>query len=166
VSRRSRSKRIVWHLIELNEYIASSKALSYLQIGNEVVTTEFAAHALSCGKALYLPRVRRDTRELEVVRVHNLCDDLHVGTYGILEPVEALAAATEEEICEIGFAVIPGVAFDKDGYRLGRGGGYFDRFLPRLSHRCMTVGVCFEEQLVERVPRDPWDVPVRHVVVG
>lgn len=153
-------------MIELDEYIASSKVLSYLQIGNEVVTAEFAAHALSCGKALYLPRVRRDTRELEVVRVHNLCDDLHVGTYGILEPVEALARASDLEIGEIDFAIIPGVAFDTDGYRLGRGGGYFDRFLPRLSHRCMTVGVCFEEQLVERVPRDPWDVPVKRVIVG
>lgn len=158
--------RIVEQLTELDEYVASSKVLSYLQIGREVMTAEFAAHVLSCGKALYLPRVRCDTGELEVVRVNNLSGDLHVGTYGILEPVESLAAASDEEIREIDFAVIPGMAFDRDGYRLGRGGGYFDRFLPRLSHRCVTVGVCFEEQLVDRVPRDPWDMPVRRVVAG
>jgi 5-formyltetrahydrofolate cyclo-ligase len=158
--------RIVEQLIELDEYIASSRVLSYLQTRNEVMTTGFAAHALSRGKALYVPRIRREPRELEVVRICDLSGDLHEGTYGITEPVEALAAASDEEIREIGFAVIPGVAFDRDGYRLGRGGGYFDRLLPRLSRWCMTVGVCFEEQLVEKVPRDPWDVPVRRVAVG
>lgn len=153
-------------LMACDEYLASHRILSYAQVRDEVMTDELLFHVLCSGKALYLPRVQRDARELEIVRVSDLCDDLRIGTFGILEPVESLAAAGEHEIREIGLAVIPGIAFDREGYRLGYGGGYFDRFLPGLDKSCMTVGVCFEEQLVERLPRDSWDRPVKRVVAG
>jgi 5-formyltetrahydrofolate cyclo-ligase len=60
--------------------------------------------------------------------------------------------------------VVPGLAFTDDGHRLGQGGGHFDRFLPRLRAGCLTVGVCFREQLVAELPTEPHDVRVRRVV--
>lgn len=64
---------------------------------------------------------------------------------------------------EIDFAIIPGVAFDKNGMRLGRGGGYYDRLIP-LMH-CPCAGVALEWQLFEELPSDPWDKPVDTVVM-
>jgi 5-formyltetrahydrofolate cyclo-ligase len=60
--------------------------------------------------------------------------------------------------------IVPGLAFTTDGHRLGQGGGHFDRFLPRLDDSCITIGVCFREQLVPELPTSGHDVHVRHVV--
>lgn len=60
--------------------------------------------------------------------------------------------------------IVPGLAFTADGYRLGQGGGHYDRFLPRLRPGCRTIGVCFAEQLVDRLPVEDHDVPVDVVV--
>ncbi len=60
--------------------------------------------------------------------------------------------------------IVPGLAFTRDGRRLGQGGGHFDRFLPRLPDSCLTIGVCFSEQLVADLPTGAHDVHVHHVV--
>jgi len=60
--------------------------------------------------------------------------------------------------------VVPGLAFTTDGHRLGQGGGHFDRFLPRLRPDCVTIGVCYHEQLVADLPMAPHDVRVQRVV--
>jgi 5-formyltetrahydrofolate cyclo-ligase len=62
--------------------------------------------------------------------------------------------------------LVPGVAFDPDGGRLGRGGGFYDRFLQHVSASCVTVGVCVAGQVVESVPREPHDVRVGSVLAG
>ena len=68
-------------------------------------------------------------------------------------PPESLAAV-----------LVPGLAFSRDGHRIGYGGGFSDRFLATLPAETLTIGIAFDEQLVERVPIDPWDVPLTHVV--
>jgi 5-formyltetrahydrofolate cyclo-ligase len=153
-------------VIASDEYLSSQSVLAYVAIRNEVSTADLLLHVLDSGRSLYLPRVVRGRRELEIVKVSDLTDDLSAGAFGIPEPVDALAAAGQSEIDEIGVAIIPGVAFDSMGYRLGYGAGYYDRFMSRLSAGCMSIGVCFEEQLVAELPRDPWDIPVKRVVAG
>ena len=61
-------------------------------------------------------------------------------------------------------ALVPGLAFDRSGWRLGRGGGHYDRLLPRLRLNCVRVGVCFAGQLLDTLPVDPWDEPVDWIV--
>ena len=82
------------------------------------------------------------------------------GTLGILEPRAELLAIPGRRIDarEIDLAMVPGVAFDRRGGRLGRGRGFFDRFLPRLRADALAVGVCFECQLLPEVPMLPGDV--------
>ncbi len=161
-----RSSQVMQLVMADEEYSSCSRVLAYMPIRNEVSTEDLLSHALGSGKALYLPRVVRDSRELEIVRVFDLSRDLVKGAFGILEPGLALEPADQREIERIELAVIPGVAFDREGYRIGYGAGYFDRFLPRLSGECLTIGVCFKEQLVERLPRDLWDIRVKRVVSG
>ncbi len=77
------------------------------------------------------------------------------GAFGILEPEVA-----DVPLCEIDVFLVPGVAYDLEGFRLGYGGGYYDRLIAgKLPHQ-LFVGVAFEFQLVEELPRDGWDVPV------
>ncbi len=83
------------------------------------------------------------------------------GTYGIWEPVgPALDVAT------LDFVLVPGVAFTRNGQRLGRGKGYYDRFLATLAPTCFTCGVCFDCQLLDDLPTEPHDVPLDAVVTA
>ena len=65
---------------------------------------------------------------------------------------------------EIDLVIVPGVAFDMHGFRLGRGGGYYDRYLARFSRNTATIGVCFDIQFVEEIPTEPTDIAVHAVV--
>lgn len=85
-------------------------------------------------------------------------DDLVPGYRGIREP------ARKEPASEVDAAIVPGVAFDERGGRLGYGGGFFDRFLESLDPGVPVVGVCFDAQIVEEVPREPHDRAVDLVV--
>lgn len=68
------------------------------------------------------------------------------------------------EPSQIDVMLIPGIAFDERGYRLGQGGGYYDRYLPLVREDCMLIGVAFDEQIVDAVPKDANDVPVDYVI--
>jgi 5-formyltetrahydrofolate cyclo-ligase len=83
--------------------------------------------------------------------------DLLPGRFGIPEPDGDDGGQGEAVFFEL--VVVPGMAFDRDGYRLGRGGGYYDRFLSAARFRA-AVGLAFAWQLLPELPRDPWDVPV------
>ncbi len=109
------------------------------------------------GRTLLLPRVTGEsTMEL---RVYEGRDNLEAGAYGIMEPCGPLF--TDYETIDV--AVVPGMAFDADGNRLGRGKGYYDRFLGRLPH-VYKIGVCFPFQLLESVPAGPTDIRMDEVV--
>ena len=86
-------------------------------------------------------------------------EHMEVGAFGILEPDCRSVVVSPDEV---DFAVVPGVAFDRSGRRLGRGRGFYDRLLPRLS--CPKVGVAFPFQMFGTIPVDPWDVPLDAVV--
>lgn len=84
---------------------------------------------------------------------------LRRGAFGFLEPPEDAPVMEEPE-----WAVVPGLAFDREGFRLGRGGGYYDRWLTGSG--CRTIGLCRPERLLDRLPRDQWDMPVDTVITG
>lgn len=109
------------------------------------------------GKTILLPRVTSDT-EMEL-RLYTGHDDLRPGAFGIMEP----CGSAFTRYGEIDLAVIPGMAFDATGHRLGRGKGYYDRFLP-LIPQAYKIGVCFPFQIVDNVPTEPTDVVMDEVV--
>jgi 5-formyltetrahydrofolate cyclo-ligase len=109
--------------------------------------------ALSAGKQVALPRFVAETRTYEACLIRDANADLKVGHFGIREPSSRCARLTSNRLDLI---LVPGVAFDLQCYRLGRGKGYYDQLLGLLRGR--TCGVAFENQIVEHIPVEPHDV--------
>jgi len=134
---------------------------TYVAFRQEVDPAGLMAVAWEEGKRVAVPRVDRQGRRLVAVEIRGW-EDLSPGTWGILEPgPEGRVVAPEE----IDLALVPGVAFDRRGYRLGYGGGYYDRFLPLLRSEAVSVGLAYGFQIADSLSLavEPTDVPVHFV---
>ena len=163
----SEEDRLAWSAL-IREEILRDKAwqeapvvFSYLTLGKEVDTLPLIREALSQGKRVYIPVILRDEEgrsQMEASELLNLEEDLAPGTLGILEPRKESLRIRDPR--DIAFLLLPGLAFDTRGGRLGYGGGYFDAFLPRLSPRCTLLAAAFSFQVVEEVPMEPHDLKI------
>lgn len=150
------SERIRVHLVGMAPYRECRTLLGYVSFRQEVDTLPLLREALEGGKRLVLPRVNRRERTLELYRVTDLVD-LQPGYQGILEPDPRRCSRVDPD--EIELVLVPGVAFDRRGYRLGYGGGYYDRLLTDIP-RALKAGLAFSLQVVEFLPIFPHDQPV------
>jgi len=142
----------------LKPHLANVKVvLAYYSLPDEVCTHRFIDDLVAEGKTVLLPRVI-DGQQMQL-RLYSGLGDLREGAFHIMEPTGALFVDYQQ----IGVALIPGMAFDAEGHRLGRGKGYYDRFLPSLGG-VRKLGVCFDFQKVQEVPVDAYDVAVDEVV--
>lgn len=162
-ARAALSRTIIDGITSLGAYRRSGVVLAYVGFGSELQTDAFVSRVLDDKKALVLPRVNRYERRLDIHEVKDPARNLEAGTWGIREPKPARCPSVEPE--SIDFALVPGVAFDPRGERLGYGGGYYDRLLAscRLSRPLLVAGA-FELQMVEKVPLEGHDVLVDLVV--
>ena len=135
-------------LMGLPEFQQAQVVMSYMPIAGEVDAMEINQAALRHGKTLLLPKVYMAPRRLEAVACHSLTEPMDRGSYQILEPAEGAAWPAER----IDFVVVPAVAYDLRGFRLGKGGGFYDRFLSQPLLRAVTCGLAFSEQLLPEVP--------------
>ncbi len=147
-----RSVALWAELAGLEAYRGASVVMAFDAIPAEPDTDGLHARIARDGKHLILPRVGPDGIEPVASSA-----DHQVGSFGIREP---LGAAVDRS--SIDLVVVPGLAFTADGWRLGRGKAYYDRFLATV--RAATVGVCFTEQLVEQLPVDAHDVRLDQVL--
>lgn len=131
--------------------------LFYCALPDEVPTMNLMEWLMAQGKHVLLPRVISDT-DMELRR-YTGPTDLEKGAFGILEPV----GETFTDYAAIDVAVVPGMAFDREGHRLGRGKGYYDRFLSRIPY-VYKIGVCFPWQMVDSVPTDGYDMRMDEVI--
>lgn len=130
--------------------------LAYYSLPDEVNTHQLIDELVAEGKTVLLPKVL-DGETMELRRYTGR-QDLSEGSFHIMEPV----GEPFSDYSEIDLSLIPGMAFDAQGNRLGRGKGYYDRFLRAMSVR--TIGVCFDFQRVDEVPTDENDVAVDEVI--
>jgi len=133
--------------------------LAYYPIGSEPDIKPALEQALWQGKALHLPKCNPETREMSFHQVQSL-EGLRPGAYGIPEPEESNCVPGKAQ-CAL--CLVPGIAFDENGFRLGYGGGYYDRFLARHDD-LRTLGVCYEGLLRASLPRDALDIAVESVI--
>ena len=154
--------RLTAALTSLPQFAAARSVLTTMAIGSEWSTRELIARARAAGKALVLPRVSAPPRHLELHTVEDLERDLVPGVWNIPEPDPARCRRVA--FAEVDFAVVPALAVDRDGYRLGYGAGYFDRLLAGRGARPFCVTALPSAFIVERVPREAHDVPVDMVL--
>jgi 5-formyltetrahydrofolate cyclo-ligase len=136
--------------------------LSYCSFGSEPSTDAFNQAILAGGQTLVLPRVDRTARVLALHRVDDPDRQLRPGAWGIHEPDPARAPAVSP--AEVEFVLVPGVAFDAGGGRLGYGRGYYDRLLGAVAAGTPLVAGAFEAQMVDAVPMAPGDRRVDRVI--
>ena len=133
--------------------------MAYYSLPDEVNTHALIDELVAEGKTVLLPKVTgADTMEL---RRYTGRADLQEGAYHILEPV----GEPFTDLSAIDLILVPGLAFDAAGHRLGRGRGYYDRFLHSKNRPyCVKIGVCFDFQKVDEVPVDAHDIAMDKVV--
>ena len=132
----------------------------YSAVQNEVSTDDIRDDALRLGKSVFFPRLEPNG-SLVFVEIQSV-GELTPGRFGIPEPRGQKLLAHHKDIDLL--IVVPGVAFDPTGNRLGRGHGFYDRLLQSFGKRATTVGLAYELQLVSSVPVDSWDEKVRFIV--
>jgi 5-formyltetrahydrofolate cyclo-ligase len=156
----AKSSEIVRRLTQLGEIRDSSTLMVFLNFGSEVVTDGLIEWGWAAGKRIVVPLCRPEGRLLMPCRIDSF-DDLETGHYGIREPkAESLLVVPPGEIDAV---LVPAVAFDRRGYRVGYGGGYYDRFLP-AAPQAAKIGAAFACQIVPEVPVDRYDVKVQRIV--
>lgn len=155
ITHQSESANILAALEAHPAFRAANTILLYYSLQDEVDTHEFV-QKWSREKQILLPVVVGNDLE---IRIYTSPDDLATGTYGIEEPTGELFT----DYATIDFIAVPGVAFDRNGNRLGRGKGYYDRLLPRIP-QAYKVGICFTFQIVEEVPAEPFDIRMDEII--
>jgi 5-formyltetrahydrofolate cyclo-ligase len=159
--RAAASRAIQATLISSTWWRQADLLLCYLALPTEVQTAGLLDAAYARGLAAAAPRVSGSSMRFHAVAAGER--DFAGDALGVRAPRPG-APVIEPGAGRSVLVVVPGLAFDAWGYRIGRGGGYYDRFLGALRTSAVTVGLCFDDALVDRVPRDPWDVPVDIVV--
>lgn len=159
---KEKSKLIKENLFSLPEFKKSKNIMFYASFKNEVDTHEIIKELLAKKeKTIIVPYVLKKYPILQLSELKNF-DWLEPKTFGILEPKELYIR--EFSIEKLDLVIVPGIVFDKKGYRVGYGHGYYDRFLKKIRKDTKKIGLAFDFQVVEDIPEGRYDVPVDVVV--
>ena len=148
---------IISRLAAHPQVVNAHTLLLYSALPDEIPTQSFIDGLIREGKNVLLPRVvGATTMEL---RQYTGANDLQEGAFGIMEPTGELFT----NYAQIDVAIVPGMAFDREGHRLGRGKGYYDRFLPLLRN-AYKIGICYSSRLLDHVPTGEYDICMDEVI--
>ena len=160
-----RSRNIFEQLVELPEYEEAENVLVYASMRSEVRTDEIILDALASGKNVFCPKViNKASSEMVFVRILEI-EDLKEGYYGIREPelMEGAEIYPSEGLDETSIVIVPGVAFDRQGNRIGYNGGFYDSFLGKHPD-INTVALCYRMQVLDHLPAEDHDIPVKKIL--
>ena len=149
VEKETESKQILETLENNNIFKNASNILMYWSLDNEVRTHEFI-NKWHTKKNIYLPVIIDNE-----LKIKKYTKEMVNGKYNINEPVGEVYNAS------IDLVIVPGLAFDQDNNRLGRGKGYYDRLLKNLD--TYKIGICFKCQLIDKIPKDKWDIKMNEI---
>ena len=143
-------------LRSLREFQDAGVVMLFLSLTREILTTDAIDVALDQGKSVAVPKVNWHNHSIIPVALTSLDVELESDRYGLRHPVRA----DQVPLDHIELIVVPGVGFDECGNRLGRGGGFYDRFLKNNGCTWTTCGLAFEEQFIPQVPVERHDIGV------
>lgn len=158
--RKGLAGEITYKFYDMPEYKKAKKIFCFYSFGSEIDTVKLIKSALADGKSVALPCVREKQSSMVFITIDSL-DGLKKDRYGIPSPEydENKIVLSDSNT----LIAVPGLAFDDDFYRIGYGGGYYDKYLGENTYMS-AVGICFEKQLTHRLPRDEHDMTVDMIV--
>lgn len=151
-------------LFSLKEFKKAKCVMFYVSKHYEVNTHEMIDESIVMGKKVVVPVTLKEEKMLKPSELRDREKELIKGHYGIHQPREEHIRLVSLE--EVDLMVVPGLAFDKSGHRLGHGGGYYDRFLEKAPPTIFTVGLAFDFQIMDELPRHDTDIPVDKVIIS
>jgi 5-formyltetrahydrofolate cyclo-ligase len=162
------SELICTKFILQQEYIQANTVMWYLHCRSEVRTIRAVTSAIESSKRVVIPYCTKDSKgnnKLGLWLVEDLAE-LIAGTWGILEPPKSRWGEKGKEILpeELDLIMVPGVAFDKFGGRLGNGAGYYDRLLFNINPRTHLIAVCYESQMCDKVVMEKHDIYMHSIL--
>ncbi|OOM76265.1 putative 5-formyltetrahydrofolate cyclo-ligase [Clostridium puniceum] len=164
IKKEEMDKKILDQFYESKYYKEAEKIFIYISYASEINTKEIINKALKDKKKIYVPRTEFETRHMDAVEIIGL-DNLIESKYGILEP-----SIKEKHIDpnELDLIVVPGVAFDRNGGRMGYGAGFYDRYFKKINKenisRIVKLALAYELQMLDKVPMNARDVPVDYII--
>ena len=168
-SRKSKSADFVFNnsnlitekLLQMKDIRNATNIMLYLDFNNEVQTDSLIQKLLSLKKIVSSPITIKENHTLIPTQITDLKEGLKIGTYGIREPKEKSPTI---DIKALDVVIVPAVAYDINCYRLGYGGGFYDRFLENLRKDAITIGIAFDFQIFNFIPKETHDAQLNYIV--
>lgn len=154
------SRQIVTKTLSFVHYNQANTVMAFLSMPDEPQMNDIIENAWLCGKTVCVPHLQADWGMMDAAILHGF-NELITGKLGLAVPDPnhlKLANAAD-----IDLVLVPGVAFDKQGNRLGMGAGYYDRFLPKVE-RAVLAGVCFSMNVLDYIPTEQYDLPMHYLI--
>lgn len=148
-------------LYEMDSFKDAKTIMSFISFGDEINTHEIIKHSIDLGKKIVVPITIPETKELKTSQVLDF-SELEIGYYDILTPKKEFLRFVDPMTIDL--ILVPGVVFARNGYRIGYGGGYYDRFLSKLNQNPNKIGLAFDLQIVDKVPTESFDIPADLII--
>lgn len=152
--------REIFNKLVLSElYNKSMNIFIYISFGSEVETKDIIMKALDDGKKVYVPKINGENNEMKAINIESL-EGLVENSFGILEPISDVEISKEK----IDLIIVPGAVFDKEGNRIGYGGGYYDRYLEAIKDKKNKIALVYDFQIVDYIPNEVHDIKVDYII--
>ncbi|MFH2043534.1 MAG: 5-formyltetrahydrofolate cyclo-ligase [Pseudomonadota bacterium] len=155
-------KSLEQRLFDFANFVEAKISLLYINTEYEVASKNIINNSIKFNKTVVLPSYNKETHEIVLMKIDNFTKDLKPGENGVLEPDAKRCKIVPIEFIEI--AIIPGLAFDEKGGRIGSGDGLYDRLIPKLPSTARKVGLAYESQIMQQVPMESHDKHVDIVI--
>jgi 5-formyltetrahydrofolate cyclo-ligase len=159
-----KTRKIENRLYDFANFVEANITMLYISCLGEVSSQNIINYCLNYRKIIVLPAFDSQKFRIRLFKINNIEKDLKPGPRGILEPDTARCKLVPVECLDI--AIIPGIAFDEKGGRIGSGEGYYDRFIPKLPITTRKVSIAFEDQIVSQVPMESHDKHVDIIITN
>ena len=160
--RDEKSLTVTQRVFELDEFKQSKAVLCFLSLPHEVQTDSIIWESFRLGKEVFVPLVNDRQGVLQVARIPSLDVEFVVRKYGVREPAPEVREIVSPSFVD--FVIVPGLAFDVYGNRIGYGSGYYDKLLNELSRDIVSIGVGYDFQILDLIPHSDTDKSVQFVI--
>jgi 5-formyltetrahydrofolate cyclo-ligase len=157
-----KTKQVEDRLFEFANFLESKISLLYINTDNEVNTKLIINRCFDKNRVVVLPAFNEERHEMALLKIDNVETDLILGARGVLEPNADHCKTVPIENIDI--AIIPGIAFDEKGGRIGTGSGFYDRLIPKLSITTRKVALALECKLIQQIPMESHDKHVDIII--